>query len=194
MNAHKLLLSAAALALLFTTPSFATSLDATTDTSFETPAVPSTPDAMAAPEISPTIDTPTPAVDAAPATLDAPAVVADPTVVPSDTTTAPAIEEPVTETPAETTPVVEAPAEPAPAPKPAKPKVSPPAKLSDLSKKYDLMSLDTDGDKSLSKSEFTANGFSNAKTFSAFDFDKNGKLTNYEINAYAARIEANSNK
>lgn len=88
------------------------------------------------------------------------------------------------------------PAEPEPAPvveKP-KPKVAPPAKLSALSKKYKLMELDTDGNKSLSKAEFTANGFANAKLFAAYDTDHNGKLTNSEINAYAARIESSINK
>jgi len=86
-------------------------------------------------------------------------------------------------------------AAPAEEPKPAPvKKKAPPAKLSALAKKYDLMSLDTDGNKSLSKAEFTANGFANDKAFASFDADHNGKLTNSEINAYASRIEANSNK
>jgi len=122
---------------------------------------------------------------------------ADPTgvAVPATDDTTPAVTTtPATETPAPATTEAAPAPEPAPAPKPKPKKKSPPAKLSALSKKYDLMSLDKNGDKSLSKEEFTADGFANAKTFASFDADHNGKLTNAEINAYAARIEANSGK
>lgn len=125
-------------------------------------------DSMAAPTAAP----------ATPAAEQQPAAVATP-----DTSAAPGTE------PA---PVVTS--ETAPAPQPEKKKVSPPAKLSALAKKYKLMSLDSDGNKSLSKAEFTADGFASAKVFTRFDADGNGKLTNSEINAYAAQIDANSNR
>lgn len=88
-------------------------------------------------------------------------------------------------------PAVAAEAAPAPAPVVKK---APPAKLSELSKKYKLMDLDKDGNKSLSRAEFTADGFANDKVFDRYDRDDNGKLTNSEINAYATTIEANSKR
>ena len=201
MNASKILLSVAAFALLAATPAFATSETTAeaapalaAESSIDTATAPATPDSAPAPSLDSPADAVTAPAETAPATIDTPAPVVDtpaePTVATPETdATAPA-------TTTEAAPAVEAPAEPvveAPKPKPKK-KKTPPAKLSALAKKYDLMSLDTNGDKSLSKEEFTANGFSNAKTFAAFDADHNGKLTNAEINAYAARIEANSKK
>lgn len=198
---NKILLSVTAFVLLTASPAFATS-DSSIDTAtvpaeaaptLDAPTEPAT-EMPADPTAVPTFDTTAPTItEPAPATMD---TAPTDTTVPADTTTAPATIDTTTPTPdttvaepAVTEPVVEEKKE-----EPAKPKVSPPAKLSALAKKYDLMSLDTDGNKSLSKDEFTANGFANAKTFAGFDLDGNGKLTNYEINAYAARIEANSNK
>ncbi len=188
MNVTKFLLSAAALALL-ATPAFATSSSIDTAASAE-----ETPDVTAAPEPAPSMDAspaseipadPSPATEATAPTIDTP--------TPSeDTATAPSTEPAPSESAA-------APSEPAPAAEEAKPapvvkKKSAPAKLSALAKKYDLMSLDTDGNKSISRDEFVAGGFGNAKTFSRFDADGNGRLSNSEINAYASVIEANSKK
>lgn len=123
-----------------------------------------------------------PAEEPASPTLDSTVA---PTEAPADVPTeTPAVEEQSSVAEPEPTPVVEAP----------KPKKTAPAKLSTLSKKYKLMDLDTDGNKSLSKAEFTADGFANAKLFSAYDADSNGKLTYGEVNAYAARIESSINK
>lgn len=215
MTAQKLLLSTAALALLAISPAFATSgVTASSDASIETataaesaPSTPETLDPVPAtdPMAPATLDAATtapniddmPAVD--PATTAAPAETAptDPMASPATDVTAPAVEDATTAVPADTTAPTTTEAAPAvveePAPKPVK-KKTPPAKLSALAKKYDLMSLDTDGNKSLSEDEFTAGGFSNAKTFRAYDRDSNGKLTNAEINAYAANIEANNNR
>ena len=142
------------------------------------------------PVVSPATDTPA-GFDEVP--MDATSVpVEEPAAPTLDSTVAP------TEAPAETLTVDEQSSVTEPAPTPVveapKPKKAPPAKLSALSKKYKLMDLDKDGNKSLSKAEFTADGFANAKLFAAYDADSNGKLTNSEINAYAARIEANINK
>lgn len=205
MTKH-LLLTTAFLTIL-AAPAFATG--APTSITTET-TVTTTAPADAAP---PTVTYEAPAVDATTGV----AVSSDPTAVPTldtnvapidtatptsaDTTTtttittdpaAPSAEPVVETTTATEPPATEEAAAPAVEEKPAEPvvKKTPPAKLSALSKKYDLMSLDTDGNKSLSQDEFTAKGFSNAKTFGRFDADSNGRLTNAEINAYASTIEA----
>lgn len=146
------------------------------------------------PVVSPATDTPA-GFDEVP--MDATSVPAEEPAAPTlDSTVAPT--EAPADVPAETPTVDEQSSVTEPAPTPVveapKPKKAPPAKLSALSKKYNLMDLDKDGNKSLSKAEFTADGFANAKLFNAYDVDNNGKLTNSEINAYAARIEANINK
>ncbi len=185
MATTKTLLLATAFATILSLPAQATEA---------TPAAPS--DLMAAPA-----DLGAPAPDASadvatpePTTIDAvPAEAETPVVDPATQTATPETPAPAVDTAAPTI-VEEAPAvvaEPAPAPAPKKAK---PAKLSALAKKYDLIGLDTDKNKSLSKSEFTANGFANDKVFNRFDADNNGKLTNSEINAYASVIEANSKK
>jgi hypothetical protein len=144
------------------------------------------------PVMSPATDVPT-SFDEVP--MDATSIPVDEMTPPtSDSTIVPA------EVPAETPAVEDQSYMSKPEPAPAavveapKPKKAAPEKLSALSKKYKLMDLDTDGNKSLSKAEFTADGFANAKLFSAYDADNNGKLTYGEINAYAARIESSINK
>jgi len=141
---------------------------------------------MAAPmptDVAPTEPAPM-SMDAAP-DMAAPAPMAEPTpsepAVVAEPTPEPQPEPVVTETAPEPAPVV-------------KKKVTRPVKLSALSKKYGLMDLDTNGNKSLSVDEFTANGFANEKVFRRYDADGNGKLTYGEVNAYAATIEANSKR
>lgn len=198
MATTKTLLLATAFATILSLPAFATEatpaapsdlMEAPADLGAQAPvAVEAAPAMAPAPDASADVATPEPtAIDAVPAEAETPVV--DPatqtatpdTPAPTVDTAAPAVTE---EAPA----VV---AEPAPAPAPKKAK---PAKLSALAKKYDLIGLDTDKNKSLSKAEFTANGFANDKVFNRFDADNNGKLTNSEINAYASVIEANSKK
>lgn len=164
----------------------------------------------AAPGMADPAPTPSPAPSPAPAPTPAPVMEAPPVATPGEPVApmAPASEDtmaapeptpaPTTMAPDEVTPPTEEAVpvtpEPAPAPEPEKKKVTKPAKLSALSKKYGLLDLDTNGDKALSKAEFTANGFANDKVFNRFDVDGNGKLTNGEMNAYASNIEANSKR
>lgn len=192
MTSTKTLLLATAFAVIVTLPAYATEQPA--------PMSGTVPDAAMdtkKPEM-PEWDVATPE----PETMTPPAAAAEPATTPSQilepgpTLSAeppPAVDtpaDPVVEQPAVTTPPAE---EPVKVVAPVKKKAAP-AKLSALSKKYGLMDLDTDGNKSLSREEFTANGFANDKVFNRFDRDGNGKLTNSEINAYASVIEANSKR
>lgn len=150
-----------------------------------------TPSPTPAPTPAPVMEAPPVATPGEPVAPMAPAsedTMAAPEPTPAPTTMAPDEVTPPTEEAVPVTP------EPAPAPEPEKKKVTKPAKLSALSKKYGLLDLDTNGDKALSKAEFTANGFANDKVFNRFDVDGNGKLTNGEMNAYASNIEANSKR
>lgn len=196
MATPKTLLLATAFATIISFPAFATDapsvapLDATAAPADMSATAPSPSEEDVAPTMAPAPDMGADVATPEPTTIEPAPTVTEP--APVTETAAPDTPAPTTETATPAEPVAEPAvvAEPAP----VKKKVSPPAKLSALSKKYDLMSLDTDNNKSLSKSEFTADGFANAKVFNRFDADHNGKLTNSEINAYASVIEANSKK
>ena len=197
MNFSKTLLMATTFAAIISLPAYAT--EATAPTAMEAPAsLSADPAPMAAPVDEMATPEPEMMQDTMGAGEPAPLMAAEqPEVSPIPTEPAPTM---AAEPAPETTPTIIAEPEPAPAPEvaaeaaPVVKKKAPPAKLSALSKKYKLMDLDKDGNKTLSRAEFTADGFANDKVFGRYDRDNNGKLTNSEINAYASTIEANSNR
>lgn len=201
MNLSKTLLMASALAAIVSLPAYAT--EATAPTAVEPPA---SLGAEPAPTAAPVDEMATPEPEMMPqgttgAGEPAPLMAAEPETSPIPTEPAPAMAaDPAAVAPTETAPTIVAEPEPAPAPEvaaeapPVVKKKAAPAKLSALAKKYKLMDLDKDGNKTLSRSEFTADGFANEKVFNRYDRDDNGKLTNSEINAYASTIEANSKR